>query len=76
MLDDLKKQIENPDYLQIYSFWVEPETKALHIKHTQEVPKYNNEISILLPSGVKPYEGKLYFIDDVTHRTFTTPEER
>lgn len=75
LLERLKESISEPDYLQVYTLAYEPVTNALLIKHTQEVPEYSKEVSFILPAGVKPYEGKLYFIDDVTHRTFLKPEE-
>lgn len=75
MLVDLKKAIQEPDYLQVYRLTYSEQENLLRIVHTQEEPEYRNEISFVLPSGVEPYEGKLYYIDDGDHRTVLKAEE-
>lgn len=75
MLDVLKKTIAEPDYLQVYRLTYMEQGNVLHVVHTQEEPDYRNEISFVLPNGVKPYEGKLYYIDDGDHRTVLKAEE-
>lgn len=75
MLIDLKKVIAEPDYLQVYRLTYSKQENILRIVHTQEQPDYRNEISLVLPNGVEPYEGKLYYIDDGDHRTVLKAEE-
>lgn len=75
MLSVLKSRGIEPDYLQVYRLTYNEKENILTIRHTQEQPDYENEISFMLPSGAKPYEGKLYYIDDGDHRTILKAEE-
>ena len=75
MLEGMKKQNIEPDYLQVFRLSYDEQEKVLSIRHTQEAPDYEHTMSFKLPTGVKPYEGKLFYIDDCTHRTFLLAEE-
>ena len=75
MLACMKEQGIEPDYLQVYYLSYSEQEKVLSIRHSQEEPDYENRVSLELPFGVKPYTGKLYYIDDGDHRTFLLAEE-
>ena len=75
MLARMKEQGIEPDYLQVYRLSYSEQEKVLSIRHSQEEPDYENTVSFILPFGVKPYTGKLYYIDDGDHRTFLLAEE-
>ena len=75
MLNVLKSKGIEPDYLQVFVLSFDVEKNVLRITHTQEQPDYCNEDSICLPSCIKPYNDKLYYIDDGNHRTFLKAEE-
>lgn len=75
MLACMKEKNIEPDYLQVYRLSYDEHEKLLTIRHSQEEPDYVNEVSFTLPFGVKPYEGKLYYIDDGDHRTILLAEE-
>ena len=75
MLARMKEQGIEPDYLQVYRLSYSEQEKVLSIRHSQEEPDYENTVSFELPFGVKPYTGKLYYIDDGDHRTFLLAEE-
>lgn len=75
MLANMKEQGVEPDYLQVYRLSYDEQAKLLSVRHSQEEPGYKNEVSFGLPISVKPYEGKLYYIDDGDHRTFLLAEE-
>ena len=75
MLVSMKEQNVEPDYLQVYSIRHDEQKNSLTIRHSQEEPDFEHEVTFELPFGVKPYEGKLYYIDDVDHRTFLLAEE-
>ena len=75
MLASMKEQNVEPDYLQVYSIHHDEQENSLTIRHSQEQPDFEHEIAFELPLGIKPYVGKLYYIDDVDHRTFLLAEE-
>ena len=75
MLECMKEKQIEPDYLQVYRMRYDEMEKILTIRHSQEEPDYENEISLRLPAGIKAYEGKIYYIDDIDHRTFLLAEE-
>lgn len=75
LLACMKEKNVEPDYLQVYQLSYNEQDKLLSIRHSQEEPDYMNEILFSLPFGVKPYEGKVYYIDDGTHRTMLLAEE-
>ena len=71
----MKEQYIEPDYLQVYHMSYNEEENILTIRHSQEEPDFEQEVSFVLPEGVEPYEGKVYYIDDVSHRTFLLADE-
>ena len=75
MLACMKEKNIEPDYLQVYRLSYDEQEKRLSIRHSQEEPDYENTVSFELPFGVKPYVGKLYYIDDGEHRIFLLAEE-
>lgn len=75
MLAYMKEQGVEPDYLQVYHLSYSEQEKVLTIRHSQEEPDYEKVVSFELPFGIKPYTGKLYYIDDGDHRTFLLAEE-
>lgn len=75
MLASMKAQKIEPDYLQVYELSYDEQEKRFSIRHSQEQPDYENTVSFALPFGVKPYECKIYYIDDGDHRTFLLAEE-
>lgn len=75
LLNCLKEKGVNPDYLQVYRFSYNKETNVLTIRHTQEQPDYENEVSFELPSVVLPYTGKIYYMDEYTHHIFLEADE-
>ena len=75
MLVEMKKQNIEPDYLQVYQISYDEETNILTIRHFQEEPEFEHEVSFELPSGVKQFDGKCYFIDNGDHRTFLLADE-
>ena len=75
MLVSMKEQSIEPDYLQVYHMSYNEEKNILTIRHSQEEPDFEHEVSFVLPEGVEPYEGKVYYIDDVSHRTFLLADE-
>ena len=75
MLVEMKKQNIELDYLQVYQISYDEETNILTIRHFQEEPEFEHETEFELPSGVKPFSGKCYLIDDGDHRTFLLADE-
>lgn len=75
MLAGMKAQGVEPDYLQVYRLSYSEQEKVLTIQHSQEEPDYENTVSFELPFGVKPYTGKLYYIDNGDHRILLLAEE-
>ena len=75
LLACMKEKNVEPDYLQVYQLTYNERENLLMIRHSQEEPDYVNEVSLELPFGVKPYEGKLFYIDDESHRTMLLAEE-
>ena len=75
MLSELKESGIEPDYLQVYRLSYNSETNLLTVRHTQEVPSYEKVSTTELPADVKPYEGKLFYIDDGEYRTILLAEE-
>lgn len=75
LLNCLKEKGVNPDYLQVYRVSYNKETNVLTIRHTQEQPDYENVVSFELPSGVLPYTGKIYYMDEYTHLIFLEANE-
>lgn len=75
MLECMKESGVEPDYLQVYHLTYSEQEKLLTIRHSQEEPNYEKEVSFALPFGVKPYEGKIFYIDDGSHRTVLLAEE-
>ena len=75
MLASMKAQNIEPDYLQVYRMSYNEEENILTICHSQEEPDFEHKVSFTLPEGIEPYEGKVYYIDDVSHRTFLLADE-
>lgn len=75
LLNSMKETGIEPDYLQVYRLSYDSVTNVLTIQHTQEEPDYSNESSFVLPPGVLPYEGKLYYMDEVAHRIMLEADE-
>jgi hypothetical protein len=75
MIEVLKQTGIEPDYLQVFRFSYDTETKLSTLKHSQEEPKYVLTTTCLLVENTKPFEGKIYIIDDETHRTVMFAEE-
>lgn len=75
LLNCLKEKGVKPDYLQVYRLVYNDETKVLMIRHSQENPDYTNEVSFELPSDVLSYDGKIYYMDELTHYIFLEADE-
>ena len=75
LLNGLKDKGIKPDYLQVYRFSYNQETNVLTVRHTQEQPDYENEMSFAVPDGITPYEGKIYCMDELTHYIFLEADE-
>lgn len=75
MLVNMKKQNIEPDYLQVYRMSYNEEENILTIRHSQEEPDFEHEVSFTLPEGIEPYEEKVYYIDAVDHRIFLLADE-
>lgn len=75
LLNCLKEKGVKPDYLQVYRFSYNKETNVLTIRHSQEQPDYVNEVSFEVPSDVLAYDGKIYYMDELTHYIFLEADE-
>jgi len=75
MLNSMKETGIEADYLQVYRLIYDAAENVLTIRHSQEQPEYAKEVSFVLPSGVLPYEGMLYYIDEVAHRIMLQADE-
>lgn len=64
MLAELIDSGIEPDYLQVYRISHNAQTNILTIRHSQEVPKYEKVSTTELPADVKPFDGKLFYIDN------------
>lgn len=63
-LTQLKRKGVKADYLQVFRFSYDDKRKVTLLKHTQEQPDYENVIEYEIGAEVRPFEGKLYGIDD------------
>lgn len=66
LLDNLKEK----DYLQVFD--ISPIDDGVKIVHSQEVPEYKKEY---LVSDTLSFYGKIFIIDDITHKTMLLAEE-
>ncbi len=76
LIERLKGTGKNVDYLQVFRFSYDPEKCEMTVKHTQEQPDYEYEMRYIIdPDVTKPFEEKVYVIDDVDHITILLASE-
>lgn len=68
MIDEVSEQ----DYIQVFDISIS--NGQGKIRHTQEVPKYENEVTFNAETAID-YSGRVFVIDDETHSTMLLPEE-
>lgn len=71
MIDSLRGSKKKLDYLQVFE--LQPVGGLQKIVHSQEVPKYQNEILCAVADG--PVAAKIFVIDDGDHSTMMLAEE-
>ena len=75
LIERLKASKVKPDYLQVFRFSYDGNTKKQKVKHTQEQPDYEYSTEYDLDAGVEPFSDKVYVIDDQTHITVLKADE-
>lgn len=70
MIDDLKEQAIQLDYLQVFKLTI-ADGKQL-VEHTQEEPEYTHTLTIPM---VEPVAAKIFVIDDEDHSTMLLASE-
>ena len=73
-IDELKEKGQELDYLQVFKLKVIKNTERFNqeIIHSQEVPPYKKHY---LVEANKPFDAKVFVIDDKTHSTMLLAEE-
>lgn len=75
MISDMIDTGVPADYLQVFNFNYDPQKKEITIKHSQEEPEYERTLKYIIGDDTEPFEGKVYIIDDIDHRTILLAEE-
>lgn len=68
MIEDMPEQ----DYLQVFDISISNSGGEIH--HTQEVPKYEKEVTVVAKT-VSDLNVRVFVIDDETHSTMLLAEE-
>ncbi len=75
MIDELKIQYKDLDYLQVFELYIEDFNEDVRIQgiiHKQEIPQYEKEYKVTVDN---PVNLKVFVIDDKTHCTMLLAEE-
>ncbi len=68
LIEDLKKEGINLDYIQVFEIFSAKD--MVKIVHSQEIPPYKKVHRIKLQENIKGnIKGKVFVIDDITHAT-------
>jgi hypothetical protein len=75
LLECLIESGVEPDYLQVFRFSYDDESKVITIRHTQEQPGYEKVIKYEIGDDTEPFTDKVFIIDDGDHRTILLASE-
>ncbi len=76
LIERLKQTGITVDYLQVFRFSYDPEKRMMTVKHTQEEPDYEYTMQYNInPDLIKPFDEKVFVIDDIDHVTILLASE-
>ena len=76
VIERLKRTGIAVDYLQVFRLSDGPEKKMMTVKHTQEEPDYEYTMQYSIdPDLIKPFDEKVFVIDDIDHVTILLASE-